>query len=260
MRRQDLIRNWASPAVLLCRLLPHSGPRRHEDSGCADRTMRTRGTLGGTGQVIHPAARMTVPTQPASIPLVLVHGLWDEPRLFRRLEERLAGRRQDLFVPHLPHRLGAIPLLVLAERLGALVDERYGPSAPIDLLGFSMGGVIGRLWVQMLGGHWRTRRFYSVASPHNGTFTAQPWPSWLLAGIADMKRGSPLLRRLNDDLSTLEGVECHSYYGRFDHMVVPASSCMLPVGRTTLLPVWNHRNLILAPRALDPLVEDLLRP
>lgn len=193
-----------------------------------------------------------------AIPLVLVHGLWDDPRVFHRLEERLAGRR-ELFVPHLPHRLGATPLAVLADRLGAQVTERYGPSAPIDLLGFSMGGVIARIWLQRLGGHRRTRRFYTVAAPQNGTFTAQPWPRWLLAGIADMRRGSPLLRRLNDDLSSLEGVECHSYVGRFDHMVVPVSSGVLPVGSCTLLPVGNHRNLIRDPRALDPIVEDLLR-
>lgn len=191
---------------------------------------------------------------------MLVHGLWDDPRLFRRLQERLAGRRPDLFVPHLPHRLGATPLLTLAQRLGAQVNGRYGPSTPIDLLGFSMGGVIARTWIQRLGGHRRTRRFYSVASPQRGTFIAQPWPRWLLAGIADMKCGSPLLRLLNDDLSSLEGVECHSYVGRFDHMVVPARSCLLPVGSRTLLPPWNHRNLVRDPRALDPIVEDLLRP
>ncbi len=196
----------------------------------------------------------------AAIPLVLVHGLWDDPRLFRRLQERLAGRRADLFVPHLPHRLGATPLLTLAERLGVQVNGHYGPSTPIDLLGFSMGGVIARTWIQRLGGHRRTHRFYSVASPQRGTFIAQPWPRWLLAGIADMKCGSPLLRHLNDDLSSLEGVECHSYVGRFDHMVVPARSCLLPVGNSTLLPPWNHRNLVRDPRALDPIVEELLRP
>ncbi len=54
----------------------------------------------------------------AAPPLVLVHGLWDSPRLFRRLEQLLAGARDPLLVPHLSHRLGATPLLDLAERLG----------------------------------------------------------------------------------------------------------------------------------------------
>ncbi|WP_254217244.1 triacylglycerol lipase [Synechococcus sp. CCY 9618] len=195
-----------------------------------------------------------------TIPLVLVHGLWDDPRLFRRLQERLAGRLPDLYAPHLSHRCGATPLPVLADRLGTLVEERYGPGRPIDLLGFSMGGVIARQWLQRLGGHRRTRRFFSVGSPQNGTLTAQPWPGWLVAGIADMKRGSPLLRRLNDDLSSLEEVECHSYVGRFDHMVIPPGSGVLPLGSSTRLPVWNHRNLIRDRRALDVLVQDLLRP
>ena len=61
-------------------------------------------------------------------PLVLVHGLWDTPQLFRRLEARLEGRRPDLWIPHLPHGLGFPPLEVLAQRLDVthLIDASPG--------------------------------------------------------------------------------------------------------------------------------------
>jgi transcriptional regulator with XRE-family HTH domain len=48
------------------------------------------------------------------IPLVLVHGLWDTPSLFDLLKTTLAGRRQPLLIPHLPHRWGATSLAELA--------------------------------------------------------------------------------------------------------------------------------------------------
>ena len=43
-------------------------------------------------------------------PLLLIHGLWDTPRLFRRLEQTLLERNPNLqlFAPHLPHRLGLL--------------------------------------------------------------------------------------------------------------------------------------------------------
>jgi triacylglycerol lipase len=195
-------------------------------------------------------------------PLVLLHGLWDSPRLFRRLEQALRQRQPDLEIvaPHLPHRLGAVPIRSLAAELARQLEARFGASTPIDLFGFSMGGVIGRTWLQDHGGHRRTRRFVCLGSPQQGTLTAQLVPSALLAGIADMKVGSPLLRQLERDRHRLEGIECWSAYTPTDLTVVPGWQAVLPVGRRLALPVWTHRQLILDPRALDPLVDLLLAP
>ena len=193
-------------------------------------------------------------------PLVLVHGLWDSPKLFRRLEARLDGRRPNLWIPHLPHGLGFPPLEVLAQRLGDGIGERFGPDQPIDLLGFSMGGVVARTWLQGLGGHGRTRRFWCVGSPQRGTLAAQLVPRMFLAGIADMKVGSRLLRRLNGDPSALEGLACTSFFCSTDLTVFPGWRATLPVGPRQAVPVWTHRQLIAHPRALDLLAEALLAP
>lgn len=194
------------------------------------------------------------------VPLVLVHGLWDTPRLFRPLQTALAGRRQPLLVPHLPHGLGSTPLQQLAERLNGEITAAFGSSQPVDVLGFSMGGVIARTWIQLLGGDRRTRRFISVASPHRGTLTALPWPRRVLAGIADMKPGSPLLRRLDADLGPLRRIECRSYYCPADLTVVPGWRAVLPVGPRQPLPGLRHDRLLAEPSCLEPLVRELLRP
>ncbi|QPN59366.1 alpha/beta fold hydrolase [Synechococcus sp. CBW1002] len=194
-----------------------------------------------------------------SPPLVLVHGLWDTPRLFRHLEAALAGGRSERLVPHLPHRCGHTSLTVLAERLGERIETTYGADLPIDLLGFSMGGVIARLWLQGLGGYRRTRRFFSLGSPQQGSLLALPWPQALMPGLAQMKPGSPLLRQLNDDVSTLKAVECHSLFCRWDLMVVPGWTAVLPVGTRQELPVWTHRQLLTDPAALTPLTALLLQ-
>ena len=211
-----------------------------------------------TGPSSTASLPLSEPGGPA-VPLVLVHGLWDSPRLFRRLEERLAGRRDPLLIPHLPHGLGSTPLPELATRLGEAVEQRFGREQPVDLLGFSMGGVIGRCWIQLLGGAGRVRRFISVGSPQRGSLLAFPWPRRWLAGIADLRPGSPLLRQLNGDLSGLAGVDCCSFWCLADAMVVPSWRGVLPVGRRLRLPVWNHRHLITRPEALEPIVAELLR-
>ena len=199
----------------------------------------------------------TVPSRPQR-PLVLVHGLWDTPHLFRRLVRRLEQHGVPLLVPHLPHRLGAVPLSTLAQQLDAHIRDGWGDATEVDLLGFSMGGIIGRVWLQQLGGARRTRRFVSVGSPQRGTFTAQWIPPWLFAGLADMKRGSPLLHSLNNDVQVLRELDCISYYCRWDLMVVPGWQAHLPVGRVSSLPVLTHQQLMSHPLALDALLTALL--
>ena len=193
-------------------------------------------------------------------PLVLMHGLWDTPRLFRRLIQAIDAPEQPLLAPHLPHGLGVVPLREMARRLDRAIQDRFGSEAEIDLFGFSMGGVIGRIWLQELGGARRTRRFFSVGSPQRGTLAALPIPRFLLAGAADMKHGSDLLRTLNRDAKALEGVSCRSYFCRWDLMVCPGWQAVLPVGQRVELPVWTHQQLIAHPRAVNRLAADLKLP
>jgi triacylglycerol lipase len=197
---------------------------------------------------------MTIP------PLVLVHGLLDTSAVFQRLQRELAGRREPILIPDLPLRLGRTSIAAAAALLGRSIDAAFGGEQPVDLLGFSMGGVIARYWIQLLGGHRRTRRFLSVGSPQQGTVTAQPWPGWLFSGIAELKQGSALLEQLNGDLDRLSRIECHSYYSPLDLVVLPGWRAVLPVGAISMLPVATHPQLLRDPAAIQPLVKELLRP
>ena len=189
--------------------------------------------------------------------LVLVHGLWDTPRLFRRLIQTLDDPERPLFAPHLPHRLGAVPLRQLARDLDRQIRARFAADEVIDLLGFSMGGVVGRIWLQELNGAQRTRRFFSVGSPQHGTLAAQPIPRALLAGAADMKVGSALLRDLSRSSQTLERLDCRSYFCRRDLMVCPYWTAKLPYGDQQVIDVWTHQQLMSHPRALGVFREHL---
>jgi triacylglycerol lipase len=195
----------------------------------------------------------------ADTPLVLVHGLFDTPRIFDSLQRDLAGRRRPLLIPHLPHGLGEVPLEDLAAQLGSHIERRFGTEQPVDVMGFSMGGVIGRAWIQLLGGHARTRRFTTVASPHRGTLVALPLPRQMMPGIADMKPGSPLQRRLDANIEPLRQVECCSFYCPTDLTVFPGWQAVLPLGRREALPAGLHNTLMAEPASLEPVVAELLR-
>ena len=164
----------------------------------------------------------------------------------------------QLLAPYLPHALGTISLTYLAEHLDFLICKTFGNYQTIDLLGFSMGGVISRIWLQTLNGAARTRRFLSIGSPQQGTLTAQCIPSWMFAGIADMKIGSPLLRSLDAHTNKLDGVRCTSLFCRWDLIVLPGWKAVLPCGEWYSVPVLTHQQLIYHPIALN-LIKRILR-
>ena len=78
-------------------------------------------------------------------------------------------------------------ILDLTGKLNELILEKYGLEKEIDILGFSMGGIIGRYWLQKFNGYKRTRRLISIGSPHKGTLMAQLIPKYPFRGISEMK-------------------------------------------------------------------------
>ncbi len=182
--------------------------------------------------------------------LVLVHGLWDKPNVFKKLTTSLQGYGLEIFAPSLSHNGGRTSLKVLAESLDQKISNRFGRQCNIDILGFSMGGIVSRIWLQVLGGSHRAKRFFSIGSPHKGTFTAQLVPSFFFEGIAEMKRESKLLIDLNKDHSILKQVNCTSFYCKWDLMVFPGWQAVLPVGNQIILPVLTHKGLIQNSRSL----------
>ena len=74
-----------------------------------------------------------------------------------------------------------------------------------------------------------------------------------------MKIGSRLLRELNNNSAALDGVQCQSFFCRWDVMVFPGWRAVLPVGSQEEIPVWTHQQLIGHPRSLQRLSEALRR-
>ncbi len=184
-------------------------------------------------------------------PIFFVHGLWNNPKLFEKLTKKVKEDDYQMYTPHLPHKFGKTSLLRLASDLDSKIEQLVGPEKEIDIVGFSMGGLISRLWIQDYKGFLRTKRFFTIGTPHFGTYTAQLMPYFFMPGIAEMKRGSNLLSNLNRDLSSLEKVECTSFFTRWDLMSFPGWQAKLSIGNSYHLPVLTHKELITNSLSLD---------
>jgi triacylglycerol lipase len=190
-------------------------------------------------------------------PVLIVHGIWDSRARVRSLEQGLIARGfAHTRAFDMKPNDGRAPLATLAQQAkqhaDALLAEHGGP---IDLVGFSMGALVSRYYLQRLGGKACVRRFISISGPHQGTLTAYALP---LAGLRDMRPGSALIRELEADAEGFGGVEVHCLYTPYDLMIMPAASSLLPGAKSVQrLGVPIHRMMITDRGALDAIASAL---
>lgn len=197
-------------------------------------------------------------TRTQQVPVLLVHGLWDS---LTRIEPLVQGLRARGFERihgfDLRPSDGRAPISELARQVAEQVDtlRRDSGAAQVDLLGFSMGALAARCYLQRCGGREQVRRFISISGPHAGTWTAFALP---YAGVRDMRPQSELLRALEADTDPFGNVEVHCIYTPYDLMIVPATSSILRQAHSThRLPIPLHRWMIRDPRVWD-LIAQLL--
>jgi triacylglycerol lipase len=196
----------------------------------------------------------------ATRPVLLVHGIWDTGAKLGTLRRAIEHRGRVVDTIDLVPNDGRAPIRTLARQVAARVESLRSASghARIDLVGFSMGALVSRTYIQREGGRQTVRRFVSISGPHAGTLDAHALP---YEGARDMRPGSALLDDLASDPDPWGEVEVHVLYTPFDLMIVPPRSSELRGARsTTKIPVPLHRLMILAPRATRAVAELLVEP
>ena len=190
-------------------------------------------------------------------PIILIHGLWNTSSIFSSITSKLDDIGIEYFAPTLKHSYGMTSIIELTNILNELILEKYGVEKELDILGFSMGGIIGRYWLQKFNGYKRTRRFISIGSPHKGTFIAQLVPKFPFRGISEMKIKSKFLIELAKNDFLLDGIECINFFTYWDLMVFPSWWTNLNLGEKISLKVYKHRNLVRNNSAVDKIIGEI---
>jgi triacylglycerol lipase len=186
------------------------------------------------------AAAKPAGQNPSTRHVVLVHGFIETGSSFRMMKRSLEKRGFVCFVPKLRPSDGRGGLEHLAEGLKRDIDATYGPSQPISIVAFSMGGLVSRHYLQHLGGAARCRKLVTISSPHHGTHAAWLYPT---KGAEQMRPGSEFLKTLASTESKLGNMAVVSYRTPLDLIILPASSS-----------IWNRATNVPHPAILHPLM------
>ncbi|MBO1052296.1 MAG: alpha/beta fold hydrolase [Dolichospermum sp. DET73] len=190
-------------------------------------------------------------------PVLLVHGINDTGAVFNKMASYLREQGLSVHTVDLVPNNGAEVLDKLAQQVANYIATTFEAEQPFDLVGFSMGGLVSRYYIQRLGGIDRVQRFITISSPHKGTIVA--YGTWL-AGAVQMRPNSDFINNLNSDVEMLKQLNFTSIWTPYDLMILPAESSQLGIDKEVILPVILHPLMLTDIRALRIVAKALIAP
>ena len=132
----------------------------------------------------------------------------------------------------------------MAVQLKQRIDEQV-KGGRIDLVCHSLGGLVARTYLQMLGGDRRVSRVVTLGTPHLGTHATAYLPTPM---VRQMTPDSPFLTYLNS-LPAPE-VEFTSLGANADAIVLPTRNARAPFGDYEGFDSLGHTSMLLSPSVL----------
>ncbi|MEV6946851.1 lipase [Streptomyces sp. NPDC051172] len=189
----------------------------------------------------------------SELPVMLVHGMADREWVVSSLERGLGGCGAGPFVSVTYN--GFSPDIRTAARvLGEQVELTVGRCAgrPLVLIGYSLGGLVARYYVQRLGGDAHVPLVITLATPHGGTVTALLAPPHPL--LRQLRPGSEVLTELARPAAVCRS-RFVAFYSDLDEAVVPAARGRIDhpdlTARNVLVPGVGHLTLPLHQPVID---------
>lgn len=186
-------------------------------------------------------------------PVLLIHGIGDDASCMMRMAGFLRADGWEVHTLDLRPNWGQAGLEPLAGEIEKYADgELHGRK--FDLVGFSMGGLVSRYYVQRLGGVQRVEHFVTLSAPHHGSYWAWAIPN---EGCREMRPGSDFLRDLASDADVLKKVKFTSFYTPWDVVIVPSRSSIMPQAHNVKVPVGSHPGMVLRRTSIRAVAEAL---
>lgn len=186
--------------------------------------------------------------------VLLIPGIFDRGKSMHRMQRVLRAQGFAAHYIHLQYNSGWYGMEFLSNQLKTQMDALIDEGRTCALVGFSMGGIVARHYLQARGGLERVHKFITLSSPHYGSFWAHFLP---YNGGRQLRTGSEFLERLNRDIDSLAPTEPVSLWTRYDITILPHTSSRLPLGANYQVPVTLHRLVPLDDRVIAIVADEL---
>lgn len=184
----------------------------------------------------------------------LVHGIFDDGRLFKKMNEYLINLGITTFIPSLKPADARHGIKDLASKLDAYIHQNTNENEPFSIIAFSMGCLISRVYLQELGGSSRCLHFHAISGPHHGSILAY---LFFGQGAKDLRPNSQLIQSLIQTQDKLTDLNLFSYRTPFDQMIIPSKSSHWPIANNFITNAPIHRLMLNNQLVLDTIKNNL---
>ena len=152
-------------------------------------------------------------------PVLLVTGWVGSPNHFAVLENRLKIDRWQVFTLNLKHIDVEDMEKAAAEVQHKIEDIRIQTKSKVDVVCYSVAGLVVRYYLKFMGGINAVQRYVSVGTPHYGTTVM-----FLLADLDHLLPGSGFLEQLNTPVETTGNIHYTAVWSSVDEIVQPVEN------------------------------------
>jgi triacylglycerol lipase len=141
-----------------------------------------------------------------------------------------------------------------ARRLKEFLRQHVRGGA-VDLVCHSLGGLVAQVYLQELGGARRVERCITLATPHQGTYSAY----WLASRVGrELRPDSELMQKIGRSRAKASKVRFTSIVAGSDNMVVPR--VFAANQETVHMPDLGHVGMLFSPRVFQVIAGSLKFP
>lgn len=193
------------------------------------------------------------PVNPDLPPVIVVHGIQATRADLLRLRNELSRDGREVHAPTLTPADGSATIEELSKKLAEFIDANL-QRRPFDLIGYSMGGIVTRHYLQRRGGLSQVRRYISLCAPNHGTIMG-----WLNngPGAKQMRIGSDFLKQLNAEAEPLRQIPFTCFWTWTDLIILPATSSKMPQAKNVRVTGIGHPTFMLEKRNIRRIVSAL---
>lgn len=183
-------------------------------------------------------------------PVVLIHGYFHNLSGYFVLSQKLKKRGWNLIFP-INLNTYTWSIESMAREVKKAVEKIIKSTGykKVDIIGHSLGGLVGRYYVQNLGGYKNVANLITLAAPHWGTELA-------FLGIGpsakQMRPNAEFIDRLNMDLSNLHKVRFAAIWSPFDALIIPPTNAILRgAGKNIRIDFVGHLGMLYSDRVFE---------
>jgi triacylglycerol lipase len=186
--------------------------------------------------------------------IVLVHGFISTGKIFFYIKKKLEAQGHKCYAPTLKPIDAKYGIEDLAIKLKDYIENNLEPDSNFVLVGFSLGAIICRYYLQELGGIDRVNHLITISAPHHGSYLSYIYPG---KGIKQLRPNSGFLKNLKRKEFLLNTIKLFSYRTPFDLMIIPNKSSIWEIAANKKFNSPMHSSMLINAKLVREIIKQL---